>query len=39
MHPAHRILRKIETSALALLLGTVALAAGAQNEPSIQEMK
>ena len=33
MHPAHRILRRIETSALASLLGTVALAAGAQNQP------
>ncbi len=32
MHPAHRILRRIETCALALLLGTAALAAGAQNE-------
>jgi len=33
MHPAHRILRKIETCALALLLGAMAQAAGAQNEP------
>ncbi len=33
MHPAHRILRRIETCASTLLLGTVALAAGAQNQP------